>query len=239
MRNVVLTIVLAGILVFWPGCAKSNEWAALDAKAETLCKQAKYAEAEAMAKRALAIAEKAEPNGLSVATSLSRLADVYRAQAKYADCEPLYSRALSIRESTSGPESPATAETLNALADLRMYQGRYTDAEPLFVRALSIREKTFGADDKYVAESLSDLAVLYRKQGRYPLAEPLHERALAIREKTLVVCYPSIDGFGTSTNIEIRNPKQCRNPNSKSSKQRTIDLEARSLPPTKYSAIHE
>jgi len=70
-------------------------------------KQGRYAEAEPIYQRALAIREKAlgreHPD---VAHSLNRLAKLYQAQGEYAKAEPLYQRALAIREKALDPEHP-------------------------------------------------------------------------------------------------------------------------------------
>jgi len=75
------TGLLVHLCLVLVGCANRSEWAALDSRAEALCKQAKYEQAAKVAKQALAMAEQAEPNGLAVATSLNRLADIYQVQA--------------------------------------------------------------------------------------------------------------------------------------------------------------
>jgi tetratricopeptide (TPR) repeat protein len=69
--------------------------------------QGRYAEAEPLYKRSLAIRETAlGPGHPDVATSLNNLADLYRAQGRYAEAEPLYKRALAIREKALGPDHP-------------------------------------------------------------------------------------------------------------------------------------
>ena len=69
--------------------------------------QGKYAEAEPLYKRSLAILEKAlGPEHPHVATSLNNLALLYNAQGKYAEAEPLYKRSLSIYEKALGSEHP-------------------------------------------------------------------------------------------------------------------------------------
>ena len=104
--------------------------------------QGKYAEAEPLHKRALAIYEKTlGPGHPRVATSLNNLALLYKAQGRYVDAEPLYQRALAIYEKTLGPEHPKLATCLNNLASLYHVQGRYAEAEPLYKRALAIRAK--------------------------------------------------------------------------------------------------
>ena len=61
--------------------------------------QGRFADAEPLYKRALAIKEKAfGPDHPDVAISLSNLAELYRVQGRYADAAPLNQRALAIRE---------------------------------------------------------------------------------------------------------------------------------------------
>src|SRR6266480_4279956 len=86
----------------------------------------RYAEAEPMLRRALAIREQywgaEHPN---TAASLDNLADLRMEQGRYAEAEPLYQRALAIRERRLGPEHTYAAISLNDLAHLYQRQGRY------------------------------------------------------------------------------------------------------------------
>ena len=155
--------------------------------------QGKYAEAEPLHLRALAIREKVlGPEHPQVATSLNNLAELYRTQGKYAQAEPLYKRSLAIKEKVLGPEHPSVATSLNNLAALYKAQGHYAEAEPLYRRALAIKEKALGPEHPGVATTLNNLAELYRAQGQYAEAEPLHKRALAIREKGLGPEHPRV-----------------------------------------------
>ena len=148
--------------------------------------QGRYADAESLHKRALAIREKAlGPEHPRVASSLNNLAVLYDAQGRYADAEPLIKRSLAIDEKALGPQHPKVAVGLNNLARLYDAQGRYADAEPLYKRALAIQEKALGPQHPDVGQSLNNLAGLYESQGRYADAEPLYKRALAIWEKAL------------------------------------------------------
>ena len=104
--------------------------------------QGRYAQAEPLYQRALAIREKAlGPDHPDAAASLNNLAVLYDNQGRYEQAEPLYHRALAIREKVLGPDHPATAASLNNLAVLYRKQGRHGQAEPLYQRALAIREK--------------------------------------------------------------------------------------------------
>jgi tetratricopeptide (TPR) repeat protein len=165
----------------------------LNAAGYYLDDRARFADAEALYRRALAIREKAlGPDHPDVATSLNNLAELYRHQGRYAEAEPLYKQALAIWEKALGPEHPDVAISLNNLALLYSDQGKYAQAEPLYQRALGIWEKALGPDHPSVATSLNKLGLLYKMQGKYAEAEPLYHRALAIREKTLGPEHPSV-----------------------------------------------
>src|SRR5271166_915342 len=101
------------------GVSHANYGGALNNLAVVYKSQGRYAEAEGLYKRALAIREKAlgasHPN---VAGTLNNLALLYAAQAKYADAEALYKRALAIKEKAFGKDHPSVASTLSNLAIL-------------------------------------------------------------------------------------------------------------------------
>jgi len=131
-------------------------------------------------------------NSPEVATSIARIAMLYKAQGRYSEAEPLYVRSLSICEQQLGADHPLVATSLNNLAELYRDQGRYSEAEPLHVRSLLIREQQLGADHPDVANSLNNLAAFYESQGRYSEAEPLYVRSLSIREQKLGADHPLV-----------------------------------------------
>ena len=158
-----------------------------------LYRAGRYDEAVPLAKRALAIYEKALGSAHpDVAKSLNNLADLYDTKGDYGRAEPLYQRALAIREKVLGPEHPDVANSLNNLALLYYRKRDYRRAEPLFQRALAIHEKALGGEHPSVATSLDNLAELYRVKGDYGRAEPLSQRALAIRERALGAGHPDV-----------------------------------------------
>jgi tetratricopeptide (TPR) repeat protein len=161
-----------------------------------LNERARYAEAEPLYQRALAIDEMVLGAGHpDVATDLNNLATLYTNQGKYAEAEPLYQRALAIGEKTLEPEHPNVAIRLNNLANLYSDQGKYAEAEPLYQRALAIGEKTLGPEHPNVAIRLNNLALLYADQGKYAEAELLYQRALAIGEKVLGPEHPNVAAY--------------------------------------------
>jgi tetratricopeptide (TPR) repeat protein len=155
--------------------------------------QGRYAEAEALLKRALKIDEaKLGIDHPDVATSLSNLARLYAELGRYAEAEPLYQRSLKIRETKLGPDHPDVAISLDNLAFLYYKQGRYAEAEPLNQRSLKILETKLGPDHPDVGTSLHGLAGLYQSLGRYAEAEPLYQRCLKIAEARFGSDHPDV-----------------------------------------------
>jgi len=173
-----------------------------------LYNQGRYQEAIPIAKRALAIHEKAlGPEHPAVAQSLNNLALLYYSLGDYAKAEPLYKRALAIYEKALGPDEhpQLVAASLNNLALLYYSLGDYAKAEPLYKRALVINEKTFGPEHPNVAQSLNNLAVLYSSIGDYAKAESLYKRALTICEKALGPEHSYVAQILTSLAEQYRN----------------------------------
>ena len=143
----------------------------------------RYAEAEPLYQRAIAIGEKAlGPEHPDLATWLNNLAVLYQATGRYAEAEPLFQRAIAIGEKTLGPEHPDLATGLNNLAELYQATGRYAEAEPLYQRAIAISEKTLGPEHPDLAIRLNNLAAALPghrplRRGRAALpARPRHRR---------------------------------------------------------------
>ena len=128
--------------------------------------KARYAEAEALFRRALAIREaRYGPNDPSVATPLNNLAELLRVTNRLAEAESLLRRALAIGEAIA-PNDPAVALYLNNLALVLMTTSRAAEAEPLMLRALAIREASYGPNHPNVATALINLALLFHATNR-------------------------------------------------------------------------
>ena len=155
--------------------------------------QGRYAEAEAVYVRALAITEQHKgADHPETATRLANLANLFEVQGRYAEAEAVYMRVLSITEQHLGAGHPETATRLNNLAILYEAQGRAASAEELYLRALKIDEQAYGPDHPGVAIDLNNLALLYSNQGKYKEAKPLFQRALSINERTFETMHPEI-----------------------------------------------
>ncbi len=154
-------------------------------------KQERYADAEPLFQRALAVYQKVGgPEHPGVATLLNNIGQLDRDLNRDADAEAPIKRSLVIREKVLGADHPDVARSLNNLAGLYEHQQRYADAEPLYRRALSIRERALGPDHPDVATSTSNLAYFLQVSGRTADALPLAEKTLAHDRAQLRVVLP-------------------------------------------------
>ena len=160
--------------------------------------QGRYAEAEPLYKRALAISEKAlGPEHPDVASSLNNLAMLYGSKAatpRPSLCPNAPSPSARRRSAPSTQMSPpvSTISRCSTLSKAAMPRPSLCTQ-----RALAIGEKALGPEHPEVGTRLNNLAMLYRAQRRYAEAEPLQKRALAISEKALGPEHPAV---GTSLN---------------------------------------
>ena len=132
----------------------------------------KYAEAEPLYVRALAIREKTL--GLDhpdVATTLNNLGALHDAQDHYEQAEAYYRRAIAIREKALGPTHIETAATLASLGEIYMEQRKFDKAEEPLRRAYFARVKALGEKDPDTKSVQRDLWALYMGTDRLALAE--------------------------------------------------------------------
>jgi tetratricopeptide (TPR) repeat protein len=156
----------------------------LDNLAELYYAQGKYAKAETLFKRALAVNGKVlGPEHRGLIMSLHHLALLYWAQGRYTEAEPLYKQVLMILEKDVGPAHSDVAPWLDTLALLYYYKGDYAKAEPLYRRALAIAEEVLGPDHPDMAVGLENYAALLRKTSRELEAAKIEGRAKVIRAK--------------------------------------------------------
>lgn len=156
--------------------------------------QGKFAEAEQMMKRSLAIKEKTlGKNHPDLLLTLNNLVGLYEEHEEYIGIEPLIKRSLDICKQSTEEESICIDTPLHNLGWYYAHQGRYEDAELLLKRALKIREKRYGKNHLAVAFSLYSLALLYAEQTEhYAEAESCYKHALTLEENILGKDHPSV-----------------------------------------------
>ena len=165
----------------------------LDAAADALWHATAYAEAEPLARRALALRGRMlDPDHPAIAASLSSIVVLLCNLGRPAEAEPLARRALAAAEAALGPDHPDVVTAFNNLAVVLRALGRATEAEPLLRRALALRERTPGPMQSDLGIALNNLAALLYGLGRPVEAEPLLRRALAAFEAALGPDHPHV-----------------------------------------------
>ncbi len=143
----------------------------------------RFADAERVFERALAIRERIMPQGhFDVITSRNNLALAYSAQGRYAEAERLYFEALQAVEAIFGPEHPYVAAALSNLGGHYYDLGDYVRAETSMRRSLTIREKTLRAPHPGLVLSFSNLAEAVRIRGNLAEAQQLLKNAIQMSE---------------------------------------------------------
>lgn len=202
--------------------------AALENLAGFYYAHARYAEAVALFKRAVALAEeKLGPHHREVADYVTALGIAYLESGRQTESEPLFKRALEIRQKTLPPVHSVIAQSLNNLANLYVFQGQFAEAEPLAKQALEIWEKTMPAGHPDIGLGLNHLGHIYMTQGRFAEAEPLLIRALEIKEKALPAVHPDI--ARSLQNLASLYDKQGRYAESESLQKRALAIHEKAL----------
>ncbi|HKB05595.1 MAG TPA: CHAT domain-containing tetratricopeptide repeat protein [Gemmataceae bacterium] len=141
--------------------------------------QVKYKDAEAAARRAVALRERyLEPGHPDTVAAWSLLAGVLRASARMDEAEKLYRKAKSATDERFGKAHPKAAEAGRELAVCLAERGDFDAAEALLAearKALAGNKKA----DPFASRRLDHAtAELYRETGRYGDAEPLYVAAI-------------------------------------------------------------
>ena len=142
-----------------------------------LYQQARYAEAEPLAKWALSVrvADRyARPEALF--QCLFTLGSIDSAQKHYADAEPLFQSALTLQELVLPEGDVRTLTTLDALATVFREQGKYREAESLYRRELAILERITPEENLDLAYTAEQYAIDLRRMNRADEAQPWEGR---------------------------------------------------------------
>ncbi len=143
-------------------------------------------EAEALYRRALAVAERlagGKPNG-DVAMVLGNLGSLSMARGDYGEARALRERALAMREALFGRENVEVATDLSNLAQIAYRQKRHAEALTLFEECLALRQRLLGSAHSAVMQTRSSMAVVLRDLGRLDEAAA-HLTEVAAAEETL------------------------------------------------------
>ena len=159
-----------------------GEVSEIQTQVSDLTDEGRYSEAEPLARKALAMAERLTvKRPLIVADCLMDMVAIVGPLGRHQEIITLQKRALEIYEKELGPDDVKVANGFLNLGNGHMSLAHYDEAEACFKRALSIRLEKPG--DPEVAQVLINLGNLYRSRGRYTEAEDAYNRSLKSDEK--------------------------------------------------------
>jgi non-specific serine/threonine protein kinase/serine/threonine-protein kinase len=167
--------------------------------ADLLRDRGRYAEADSMSHRALALIEHlAGPDDPSVADELTGLAIAQAEQGRPVQAESLFRRVLGIRERTVGELHSLTGRAVGNLASALFEQGKLAQAESLYHRGLAIDTQLYGADHAQIALDLYNIANVEGATSRPEQAIARYRRAIELWERTLGPEHPYVAAGLTS-----------------------------------------
>ncbi len=153
-----------------------------------------YAAAEAPARRAVAINEKAlGSDHLTTACDRAALAPILDGMGRHEEAEALLRQALVTFEREH--DDYEIAMTLGNLAAVHQQRGDLGAAALMHRRALSIKERVLGPEHPELATTLSNLATTLHALGRTGEAVPYMRRALALAEGSLEPGHPNLEAL--------------------------------------------
>lgn len=147
--------------------------------------QGRFADAEAVYRRALRIVESGEGDPMALAMLMHNLGGLAHSRGDFAAGEPLARRAVELREAACGRGHPAVAADIEAWGALLEGLGQLPQAEAAYRESLATFEATLGPESLEVASSATALASVHQSLGRRDEALAEYQRALAIREAKL------------------------------------------------------
>jgi tetratricopeptide (TPR) repeat protein len=165
--------------------------AGIQREADQMVQRGRYAEAQPLLEKALAIYRQAlGEDHPQTARGYNDVAYSLANQRKYGEAQPLFEKALAICRKTLGEEHPHTAFGYNNVAGNLHAQWKYGEAQPLLEKALALRRKALGEDHPDTTQSYHNVTANLEAQGKYAEALSLNAKALALRRKALGQDHP-------------------------------------------------
>ncbi|MDR6672472.1 tetratricopeptide repeat protein [Xanthomonas sp. 1678] len=146
-----------------------------------LHRAARYAEAQAMLQRSLALRRQpgVKVDG-GVATVLHNLGLVFKAQGQYAQAEQWFRQALAMKQREYGTRSVDYLNSAEALAQSLAEQGALGAAAAQLAQNLELARALYGERSEQVASAENELASVQQDAGDYAAARSHYARALAL-----------------------------------------------------------
>ncbi len=160
-------------------------------KALVLMDAGKLAEAQAEARRSLAIwTAGPAADDIEAANVLNLLGKAAYGQGDYAGSLAKFEQALALRRRTLGPKHPWVIDSMQNVAVLESVQGELAEALVSLEATLKVAEETLGPEHPRISIILNNLGGISADLGRPAEAVAPLRRALAIREKSMGPDHP-------------------------------------------------
>ncbi len=150
---------------------------ALNNLAALYYEQDRYAEAEPLYVKALAIHERKRHPDLAV--DLNNLANLYLAEGKDAKAEPLYKRAIAVQQRALGPDHAALAATISHLAAFYFGQKEWAKAADQWQKSTDIIVRRVKRGTDFTARGTSEFGT------RPQTLSGAHQGSLPLGRKTI------------------------------------------------------
>ncbi|MCG6117433.1 MAG: serine/threonine-protein kinase [Aquimonas sp.] len=145
-----------------------------DSLAQALLMFGEQADAEHVARQALALAEaRLDPNDLAVGNALNTLGLALNDRQRVDEASTVFRRALAIREEAAGIPSIEVASTLHNLGLVERRAQRLDSAETYLRRSLAIKAELYPPEHVRNLVSLEVLASVYTDRADFAAAEAL------------------------------------------------------------------
>src|SRR5690606_9373951 len=142
--------------------------------------QARYDDAEQLARSALALVRESEAGGHSDEIhALSALGHVLELRGRYSEAIAAYDTATRIAPQ-SDPPAPEYVSSMYGLANNHFYIGDYEVADSLSRQVLRLSRQLYGERHPRVASDLINLGAVQFELGNYPESNRLYREALEI-----------------------------------------------------------
>jgi tetratricopeptide (TPR) repeat protein len=210
-----MLMLLAGAALL-PGAALDSA-TDLNNAGTRLYAEARYSEAEALFRRAMAAWVQTGPEGQrGLARVLGNLGAALRATGRYSEAERLLLEAVGQMQAAMGPESADTGCALHNLAALYLTEGDLAKAEEGALRAGPLVDETERPANRQL------LASIYIKQGRHDEAETILKPAAEGAEGKLLLTIELNRTVSAIARIHLADAAEYA--------QRAVDLARCSLP---------
>lgn len=144
-----------------------------------------YAEAEAHARRAIALLEGAGASGIDLTSARNHLATALMEQGRISEAEPLFARSVQTLADELGDQHPKVLIERNNYAAILGMQAKSEQAAAEFRAVYRARQVVLGPKHPKTLDTRCNLAITLQHLGRHEEAADIFREAIPMLEETL------------------------------------------------------